>query len=1031
MEERLEFDLEPALAGIETIESALTAATQSFKVGLAEALDLLSTVAIGDVDASAVTAGIDEAVQAADLEPELTADASGVTTEIDAAVGAADADVPVTADASSVTPAIDEAVGAADAEVDVNAVVDSVTQEIEAAIADADTTVEVSADTEAATSEISALGGAADETAESTGNLTGALDSLGGVSQLAAGDVGGIAATLGAVNENASLVTGVVLSAAGAIGVLVDQALDSETAQDRFNRALGATAEQVANIEVRGFADDLETLAERAGSSDEKLKLAAARIADLGHSADASDESIAQTSERILLLGTRLAVTNPTLGDAGDIADRLTAALARGGRATGAYGIALSAAEIEARALAETNKASAAELDIYERAAAGAAIVTERLGSSLRTDIIEGSQGTQIQLRALREEFGNTLETFGEPLLDDLVAAIEQGQPLVLGLARTFGELGEAAIPLVVQALTAFAPVMGTTTDLLTLVLQVLQPVIALIDAIPDPLLQAAAAMALFNKVGDGLAITAFNLVGRAEGGLRGIPAALSAINPATAAVTLGVGLLAVAWQKHAKEQAESNARVREGAAAFADESKAIGDTLEMIAQKRIPKDQQDDIRRLGLSFQEMGDLARGGGEGLEEFIDTAERSGEISSSVADALRANGGDVRDLRVNYQQLGISQRDMNDSNLALVETFRSLSKETQQSARDTLEQLVNTDKLTEAQKETVNALLDSTSGNIDYVAALEDVRPTSEEAAAGADEFSGALGEQGETAEQTREKLQELFDATLGFVNSQIAAETAALRFSDSLAAVREKQDAVTVAIREHGRGSAEAASAQRDYEDAVRDARDAAVAQAEAQVRLAADTAKANGTTLSAEEGQRIFVESLRGAAAQADGPTRQAIENLLNTASGLEAFRQVQLQIDADTAAAERALESLRVKLANLDRGLVGVNVSGHFMAGGSQTGPAFIEVGEAGRELVFVEAGTTATVVPNGPTEDILRQLGSGGGAAIDYDALAQALAREVARLRPNEITVNEVAEDPRATAFAVSAALGDAANR
>lgn len=981
LEERVELDVEEALRSVDSIEAALTGAAQSFKVAIAEALDLLSAVTVGEVDAGSVTTGIDAAVEAANLEPAIEAEASGVTTAIDAAVDDADATVTPEAEGGGLTSAIEEAVAGADATVTPEAVTEQITSQIEQAVGDADVAFEVEADTSAASAEVEALGQSADETAESTSNLSSSLDGLGGVSQLAAGEVGGIAATLGAVNEEASLATGAALSVAGALGVLFDQALDSETAQDRFNRALGETAEQVGNVHVEGLSTDLEGLAERAGSSDEAMKLAAARIADLGRSAGASDESIASTSENILLLATRATVLNPTLGDAGDVADRLTGALARGGRTTAAYGIALTAAEIEARALADTGKATAAELTVYERAAAGAAIVTGRLGTSLRTDIVEGSQGTQIQLRALREEFGNTLETFGEPLLDDVLAGIRTGQPLILGLAETFGELGEAAIPLAVEALEAFAPTMGLTTDLLTLLLRVLQPVIALIDAIPDPMLQAAAAVALFNRVlpiaGSGVT----NLITKIGAG--GLTSALTGLASPMGVVTITAGLLATAWSKHAEEQAASNARVREGAEAFRDEAASIADALAAITEKRIPENQIDDINRMGLSFRDLGDLARQGASGFERFLDESVRSGEITASVGAALRANGGDLRDLKLNYEALGVSASDMNDSNIGVVETFQSLQEEAQRSAKATLEQLVATDSLTAAQERTANAALNSKDRHVDYVGVLSEVRPASEDAAEGTDELGGSLEEERAAAEAAEAALESLLDAQLGYIDSNIAADNATRSFNESLADAKEKADNYAAAVRDAGVNSIEAKEAQGALDESVRGVRDAAIDSAKAQVRLAEDQAAASGGTIEASEKFAIYRQSLVEAAAQASGPTREAILGVIATLDALPSSTPI--DITANTAQARREIAELNAALERLGIGAslnIALARAGGLMAGGSMN-DGWTWVGEDGPELAH-KSGSEVQVFSAQRSREMVGATAGGGGSTF-----------------------------------------------
>jgi hypothetical protein len=134
---------------------------------------------------------------------------------------------------------------------------------------------------------------------------------------------------------------------------------------------------------VGGLSGDIGDLALQLGSSDEAMLNATASFVTFGESTGASRDEIVQASNDINALALRAVALNPSLGDAGAVAERMTNALARGGRATTQFGIGLTSAEINARAMADTGKQNAAELTQFEKAAAGAAIATERLGESM------------------------------------------------------------------------------------------------------------------------------------------------------------------------------------------------------------------------------------------------------------------------------------------------------------------------------------------------------------------------------------------------------------------------------------------------------------------------------------------------------------------------------------------------------------------------------------------------------------------------------------------------------------------------
>ena len=181
-------------------------------------------------------------------------------------------------------------------------------------------------DTAAAEESLAGLGAAGSDAGVGIASSTDALSGLTGASQLAAGDLAGVGAVLSSASARAAGFAGAGLAVAGTLKTLTSNALESETATRRFETVLGDMADRIDDLSIAGFAGDLEELAERTGSSDEALRLAAARIFDLGRSADVAAPQIADTTEQVLLLATRASVLNPALGDAGAVAERLTGA---------------------------------------------------------------------------------------------------------------------------------------------------------------------------------------------------------------------------------------------------------------------------------------------------------------------------------------------------------------------------------------------------------------------------------------------------------------------------------------------------------------------------------------------------------------------------------------------------------------------------------------------------------------------------------------------------------------------------------
>lgn len=991
----------------------------------ADASSVTETIddAIGNVDteltieavADAVTTAIDEAVAAAENGVEIEGDASGVAEAILAAVESTDPAVTVEADAAAVVAAIEEAILAADRDVSLQAITDTITDAIEDAVAAADATVELDVDTSAAEGSLGQLGSAGDETAEEIGGTTDALGALQGTSQLAAGDLAGVSATLGAVSARGSLVAGVGLAIATALSATSGAALESDTAQRRYNDALGEYAERINRVGITGFADDLETLAERTGNSDEALKLAAARLFEFGESSGQAAPRVADTTEQILLLATRASVVNPTLGDAGAAAERLTGALARGGRTLIDFGIALTPAQIEARALADNVGKSSEELTVYDRAAAGAALATEQLGDRLRTDIVDAADQPAIALRQLREEFGNALEVIGQPLLQPLIDASREGQPILLDLAETFGELASTVLPSFIDALRVAAPVVSTVADVVQLLLGALRPILSLIDAIPDPVLAGVVAFVAFNSILGPVTTAISALIGRVAlaAGPAGFAGLVSPIGLAAAALAGAIGI--VTSFTAAKE--EQRKKIAEVSQAFLDEATSIDADVQAIVRSRVEsKNQEDDLRRLGLSVREFSSLATGGREGFLTFVEALERGGEVTPAVAAALREAGGTSGDFGQALLAAGGTAREATESNLGLVDSFTKIADEAQKAAEATLTKLVNDEKLTDAAVAQALATSRNADGTINYVAALERLAPAQEEgaeatsdaadkaaqwgrdagdASSAADDLAEAFEREVEQAEAAEEALGELLDATVRLLNTQISTEEANRRFGESLDDVARGADAVAVANREHGRSSEEAAEAQREYEEAVRDARDAALASAEAILRLADDTATAEGRTLTAAERQSIFRGALQETADKANGPVKAAIQGLISTYDKVPAEKRTRLTADASDANKVIDAYLAKLKAIGLDPGrfrILGNAIVPGAQHGGTFTGPQVVEVGEAGRELVYVQPGVTATVLPNPQTERVL------AAQSVSLDPAVQATLERLA---------------------------------
>ena len=306
---------------------------------------------------------------------------------------------------------------------DITLTAEADTTEAEAAIDSVpDGEADISVNTEQAEAGLDAVREKVDETTDSTSKLGEAAQSaLGGMGGLS-GAAGGVANSLGS-----SAVAGA--GAAAGLFAFAQSAIDAESATQRFDLIAGSLGPSLASIDVGGLSGDIGELALQLGSSDEAMLNATASFVTFGQSTGATDDEIVSASDNINALALRAVALNPALGDAGDVATRLSTALARGGRATTQFGIGLTSAEINARAMANTGKDNAAELTQFEKAAAGAQLAVERLGNSMGEDFAAGSENARTQWNRMTESLGETQEAVGAralPAIENITQAVTE-----------------------------------------------------------------------------------------------------------------------------------------------------------------------------------------------------------------------------------------------------------------------------------------------------------------------------------------------------------------------------------------------------------------------------------------------------------------------------------------------------------------------------------------------------------------------------------------------------------------------------
>lgn len=639
----LDLAIDNALTSVQTLDDALLAASTSFSDELTTALAALEGFQLPAPDTTALTSAVDDAL---------------------ATIAANPVDVPVVADTGPAVDAVDTFVADAEAQtVDMSVNVDP-------------------GQTQEATTAFDNFGTAASNAGQKVAGLESVTGLLETATSGAKGELGGAATALGGVvGVSGPAIAGLAGVGAG-FGLLFDEGLKAQSATERLSLIFGQFATQVLKVDVGGLSGGLEQLAQKAGSSSTGIEQATAKLGQLAEASGLTQQQAAGVVGQFQALALRATAMNPSLGDAGDVMDKLTSALSRGGRSASAYGISLSTAEISTRALADTGKAKAADLTTFERAVAGAELSVEKLGGKLNTDFQAGADQSATKFKALQAAISNTLGTLGTPIVAPILSLATDLTPVAEAFAKVISAIVGGLIP----AFAVLQPVLslvGAGVKAVADALNALGPVIPIV-------VSGFVALRAATLVSDGLGSLSTRLLETATnmaevgGALPGTVGLFGGLGTAAGAASSGigtfaagiggaivpVGLLAGAvggllfaigafdpTAKAAALQQFDDAMARSGADAQALSDKLFGsvtsadsltaaitnlssglDKFITTSSRFKSSNQLDDLQRIGINAQTAGLLAESGAQGLAQFFDAAVKGGEISGNLADAL---------------------------------------------------------------------------------------------------------------------------------------------------------------------------------------------------------------------------------------------------------------------------------------------------------------------------------------------------------------------------------------------------------
>lgn len=716
--EDFQLDLSGAEQQIDALGASLTQVAQTFKADLADSFSALD--------------------QGLTAEVAVEADTSAIPEEVDAAVAEADPTVEVTVDADTTQ---------AEAEI---AAVDAPPIE-----------VEVDANTEPAQAALDDLAASATSASGPTNQIGASLEGIGAGAAAAEGGVAGITGVLaGLPIAGAAAAAGVVVVAKAADDFF-NKAVKAEAATQRFNETFGAFAEEVNQINVGNLNTSLADLALELGSSASGLRNSLSNIGQLGAASGIAADQVAKTAEQVAALSARAVALNPNLGEVGDVAASLTKGLARGGRFAAGFGIALTSAEINARALADTGKSTAAELTVYEKSAAGAALATEKLGNHLEEDIAKGTNNPIIQLRELTAQFNKASVEIGKPLVSPIFDLLKTVEPLAIGLAQVLGGLAEILVPVLDGILSGIEPIIGALVEelvpafqklvkpigdvatsfgeLIASVAPLISVVAELVSMLVDgiaPVLEFVAEL-LGNKVVQGLIL--------AVGGFFLLNAALTTLQ--VLLVTNPVGLLAVSvgllvgaivrlndstkvnpFEQFGKDV---DAASKSLATAFTTTKDGLSGLAVNLAfgtqawkdylttQSEFAKDDSvlRGLRQSGIGLDELTHQLGDTGGGFEAFANRLIKAGQIKVEV------NG--VEQAITNWNDLTDAQKKQIEESSPLLQAFSRQQAALEDQSKAQLDNLVLNGQVTQQQVDQTIAFNEATGAGNSYQAALEAV------------------------------------------------------------------------------------------------------------------------------------------------------------------------------------------------------------------------------------------------------------------------------------------------------------------
>jgi hypothetical protein len=620
----------------------------------------------------------------------------------------------------------------------------------------------------------------------------------------------------------------------------------------QLEAAVGGTAAvfTTASGEIDKFA---KAAAETSGLSE---KAARDVTSKLGSSLQGAGMDAAEAAKQAIFLTQTGADLAATLGGSTE-----EAVSALGGALRGEYdplerfGIALTANQVNAKAVALGLADSESSVDAYGKQQATLALLTERSAFAQGTFAKEAGTA-EGAAKIAGAQLQNTSADIGKSFLPIYTKAAE----IVGVLAEAFG-----ALPAPVQTGVLFlggAAVVGPKiVDGMKSAADAIKSVPGVLDNLVNKLTSSKGMM-------EGFGTTAEMAGGKAKNaaGLAGI----GALAPAMLGVGAAVGIAAMIWMDYNKKQQEAKDRAEKLLGTLDKTTGAFtAQTSELVKNNLEKKNQIDDLNNAGIALSEYEAAMRDVqsrlqlGFGLEIMAaSNSKLSQETRDRDAAAIRRNGGARAELIAKL----IEEGQFNEGNLQTLRENTAAYEANLETLRNNTYQSVL--KAT-ADKEQAKAAADAAVANAANAEAIKDQ-----------------------------------YDATLALLNSDIAAQQARI--------------AAQKAIEEYNKSLSDGSLSARDREEKELALRSQLLNTAAAAAKAAEDQAALEGKTLSAKDSAIIQRDKLiELAATVAPGSAVQTgLQLMIDKLQGVIDRRVLDIKIFLDKYQAIAAIDDVNTRLA-------------------------------------------------------------------------------------------------------------------